>query len=239
MSAGWSPSFANGAISWSRASGRTSPASSSSSRSARSTSFSGWTRSGASAARNSARGSSPRPAWPWCRAPGSGTIAMCGCRTRPRRTCSRRRWIELSGSRRNSRTRDGGRGTGEGCCNKGRTVATKWFEERSRRTETSCVRKLDSLQAWTVARQVARSAYRLTLDPPLNRHFGLTDQIRRAAASIPANIAEGYALGTTAQFIRFLRIALGSGTELCTHLELVRDLALAPTEGVAEALELR
>jgi len=100
------------------------------------------------------------------------------------------------------------------------------------------VRKLDSLQAWIVGRQVAQSAYRLTLDPPLNRHFGLTDQIRRAAASIPANIAEGYALGTTAQFIRFLRIALGSGTELCTHLELVRDLALAPAVGVAEALEL-
>jgi len=100
------------------------------------------------------------------------------------------------------------------------------------------VRKLDSLQAWTVGRKVARSAYRLTLDPPLNRHFGLADQIRRAAASIPANIAEGYALGTTAQFIRFLRIALGSGTELCTHLELVRDLGLASTESTAEALEL-
>src|SRR5207248_9727952 len=100
---------------------------------------------------------------------------------------------------------DGGRGPGDGCRNKGGPVATKWCDESSRRTETSRVRKLDSLQAWTVARQVARTAYRLTRDPPLNRHFGLTDQIRRAAASIPANIAEGYALGTTARFVRFLR----------------------------------
>jgi four helix bundle protein len=85
---------------------------------------------------------------------------------------------------------------------------------------------------------MARVAYRLTLDPPLSRHYGLADQIRRAAASIPANIAEGYALGTTPQFIRFLRIALGSGTELCTHLELVRDLELAPAKSVDEALVL-
>ncbi len=100
------------------------------------------------------------------------------------------------------------------------------------------MRKLDSLEAWTCARLVARAAYRLTLDGPLNRHFGLADQIRRAAASIPANIAEGYALGTTPQFMRFLRIALGSSTELCTHLELVQDLQLASAERVAEALKL-
>ena len=100
------------------------------------------------------------------------------------------------------------------------------------------MRKLDSLEAWTCGRAVARMAYRLTLKPPLSRHFGLVDQIRRAAASIPANIAEGYALGTTAQFIRFLRIALGSGTELCTHLELVRDLGIAPADAIEEAIKL-
>src|SRR5207249_12295822 len=55
-------------------------------------------------------------------------------------------------------------------------------------------------------------------------HFGLSDQIRRASASIPANIAEGYAMGTTPQFIKFLRIALGSATELATHSSLRRIL---------------
>lgn len=97
------------------------------------------------------------------------------------------------------------------------------------------MKKLDSLEAWSNGKAVARAAYRLTLQTPLSRHYGLADQIRRAAASIPANIAEGYALGTTPQFIRFLRIALGSATELSTHLELARDMELAATE---EALAL-
>ena len=100
------------------------------------------------------------------------------------------------------------------------------------------MRKLDSLEAWNCGRQVSRQAYKLTLQPPLSRHFGLADQIRRAAASIPANIAEGYAMGTTPQFIRFLRISLGSATELSTHLELVRDLGLAEQEQLEEALRL-
>ena len=57
-------------------------------------------------------------------------------------------------------------------------------------------------------------------------HYALVDQIRRAAISVPANIAEGYALGTTSQWVRLNRIALGSAVELKTHLELLRDLEL-------------
>ena len=100
------------------------------------------------------------------------------------------------------------------------------------------MRKLDSLEAWNCGRQTSRSAYKLTLQPPLSRHFGLSDQIRRASASIPANIAEGYAMGTTPQFIRFLRIALGSATELATHLELAKDLELAARDRLEEAIQL-
>ena len=100
------------------------------------------------------------------------------------------------------------------------------------------VRKLNSLETWQTSRALARAAYRLTLDEPLSRQFGLADQIRRAAASIPANIAEGYALGTTSQFVRCLRIALGSTTELVTHLELVSELELAPLKPTRSALEL-
>ena len=86
--------------------------------------------------------------------------------------------------------------------------------------------KLESLQAWTNGRQLAREAYGLTLTAPLRQHFGLADQIRRAAAAVPANIAEGYALVTRPQFLRCLRIALGSAAELRTHLDLVVDLGL-------------
>jgi len=99
------------------------------------------------------------------------------------------------------------------------------------------VRRLESLEAWKVARQLAGAAYRLTLHPPLSRHFALADQIRRAAPSIPANIAEGYSLATKPQFVRCLRIALGSATELRTHLELVQELELSPEKPTAETLK--
>jgi four helix bundle protein len=81
-------------------------------------------------------------------------------------------------------------------------------------------------------------AYRLTLEGQLARHFALADQIRRAAAAIPANIAEGYALATTPQFVRCLRIALGSATELHTHLELAAELGLASSEDAKPAIDL-
>src|SRR5947208_12106002 len=98
-------------------------------------------------------------------------------------------------------------------------------------------RRLESLEAWRAARQLAVIAYRLTLEPPLSRHFSLADQIRRAAPSVPANVAEGYGLATRPQFVRCLRIALGSAMELRTHLEIVQDLdPFAKPEPGAEAM---
>jgi four helix bundle protein len=100
------------------------------------------------------------------------------------------------------------------------------------------VHKLTSLVAWRKSRELSRSAYRLTLEGKLSKHFGLADQIRRAAAAIPANIAEGYALATTPQFIRCLRIALGSATELSTHLELAAEMDLITQEDAKQAILL-
>ena len=100
------------------------------------------------------------------------------------------------------------------------------------------MRKLESLQAWQTGKALSRAAYRLTLKPPLSRHFGLADQIRRAAVSVPANIAEGYALGTTPQFIRYLKISLGSAKELATHLELVGEFELAAMDATRRAAGL-
>ena len=95
---------------------------------------------------------------------------------------------------------------------------------------------MESLEAWKVARRLSGTAYRLTLEPPLSRHFALADQIRRAAPSIPANIAEGYGLATKPQFVRCLRIAPGSATELRTHLELVQELELSSAQPTEDAL---
>src|SRR5207244_10015477 len=101
------------------------------------------------------------------------------------------------------------------------------------------MRRLESLEAWRAARQLAVIAYRLTLEPPLSRHFSLADQIRRAAPSVPANVAEGYGLATRPQFVRCLRIALGSAMELRTHLEIVMDLSLYSVMSVADVLTRR
>ncbi len=60
--------------------------------------------------------------------------------------------------------------------------------------------------------------------------YGLTSQIRRSCASIPANIAEGCGRDGTAELARFLQIAMGSASELEYHILLAHDLALLNTE---------
>lgn len=88
------------------------------------------------------------------------------------------------------------------------------------------MRQLESLDAYRTAHHLAAQAYSLTQVAPLSRHFALMDQIRRACISVPANIAEGYALGSTPQFIRCLRISLGSAAELRSHLDIAKRLEL-------------
>jgi len=100
------------------------------------------------------------------------------------------------------------------------------------------MRKLQHLDAWRGAQQLARSAYLLTMALTVSKHFGLIDQIRRAAPSVPANIAERYALGSTPQFVRCLKIALGSATELLTHLTLLQSLNLVPEHDLQQCIEL-
>ncbi len=100
------------------------------------------------------------------------------------------------------------------------------------------VKKVERLDTGRCAQELAYRAYRLTLSSQLSRHFALIDQIRRAALSVPANIAEGYALGTTPQFLRGLKIALGSNTELYSHLAVLARLELVPTNDVHAVIDL-
>jgi four helix bundle protein len=94
--------------------------------------------------------------------------------------------------------------------------------------------RLNTLKAWIQAKQVARDAYRLSMDKPLCQHFRLADQIRGAANSVPANIIEGYALGTRPQLVRCLRIAFASACELSWHLEMARDMDLVQPDKAAK-----
>lgn len=83
------------------------------------------------------------------------------------------------------------------------------------------------LDVWQTSMDLAILIYSLTKRLPDTEKFGLAVQMRRAAVSIPSNIAEGAARGTSPEFARYLYIARGSAAELETQLELVRRLGLA------------
>ena len=82
------------------------------------------------------------------------------------------------------------------------------------------------LKVWQKAHALVLEAYRVTGKFPRDERYGLTSQLRRAAASIPSNVAEGCGRGTDADFARFVQIALGSSSELEYWLLLSRDLEL-------------
>lgn len=81
-----------------------------------------------------------------------------------------------------------------------------------------------NLDVWRKAHELTLAAYRVTKAFPSDERFGLTSQIRRAASSVPANIAEGCGRRGDAEFHRFLQMAMGSASELEYHLLLSHDL---------------
>ena len=88
------------------------------------------------------------------------------------------------------------------------------------------IQSYQELEVWQRARSLVKAVYRLTDTFPASERFGLTAQMRRAAVSIPSNIAEGWGRHYPAEFIQFLRTANGSRVELETQLILSQDLAL-------------
>ncbi|HBO44588.1 MAG TPA: four helix bundle protein, partial [Planctomycetaceae bacterium] len=80
------------------------------------------------------------------------------------------------------------------------------------------------LRVWQLGMQLAEDVYRLANGFPKHETYGLRSQIERAAVSIPANIAEGHAIGSTKDFARYLGIAQGSLAELETHLMLAQRM---------------
>ncbi len=80
------------------------------------------------------------------------------------------------------------------------------------------------LIVWDKAHQFVLSVYRLSNNFPKNEMYGLTSQIRRAAISIPANIAEGFKKKTKPDKARFLNIAQASLEECRYYLILIKDL---------------
>src|SRR3990170_6589481 len=88
------------------------------------------------------------------------------------------------------------------------------------------LRSYKELKVWQKGMELAIEVYIVTKKFPKEELYGLTSQIRRAAFAIPANIAEGYARGHIADYIRFLRIAFSSGAELETHLLIAKRVGI-------------
>lgn len=84
---------------------------------------------------------------------------------------------------------------------------------------------------------LAENCYRLTRAFPKAEMFGLTSQIRRAAASVPANIADGHGRESTQTFVQYLRISQGPLKELETHLLLAGRIGLLDEPALAVPIE--
>ena len=97
------------------------------------------------------------------------------------------------------------------------------------------IRDYRDLRVWQLAMELAVSIYTGTERFPPDERFGLTNQLRRAAVSVPSNIAEGNARNSTADYLRFLRFSRGSLAEIHTQLVLARRLDYLD-DGMVEAM---
>jgi len=99
------------------------------------------------------------------------------------------------------------------------------------------IKSYKDLKVWQVAIDMVVDIYRLTGKFPRNESFGLASQIQRATVSIPSNIAEGHARGTSREFHHYLSITLGSTAELETQLIIASKLGYLEQTTANEMLE--
>ena len=92
------------------------------------------------------------------------------------------------------------------------------------KSEMGNVKSHEDLTVWKMSIDFVTDIYRITKDFPREEIYGLTSQLRRAAVSIPSNIAEGAARHSTKEYIQFLYISLGSIAEVETKLIIAKKL---------------
>ena len=93
------------------------------------------------------------------------------------------------------------------------------------------------LKVWQLGMRLAKDVYLLTRGFPKHEVYGLSSQVLRSVVSIPANIAEGHARGSTKELLHHVSIAQGSLAETETHLLLAESLEYAPHDQIAPLLE--
>lgn len=94
------------------------------------------------------------------------------------------------------------------------------------------------LEAWQLSMTLVERTYQITSMFPPSERFGAASQLRRAAISIPSNLAEGHCRRTTNAYLNHVSIALGSHGELCTLLEISQRVGLMTTEPTAQLTPL-
>ena len=99
------------------------------------------------------------------------------------------------------------------------------------------IRNFRDLRVWQVAMDLVEQIYRSTAGFPRQETFGLTAQMRRAAVSIPSNIAEGHTREHRGEYLHHLSIAQGSLAELQTHLEIANRLKYCSAKQIGPMLE--
>jgi len=103
-------------------------------------------------------------------------------------------------------------------------------------------KRLEEIEVWKRGCRLTVDLFKLTSNNSFEREWGMRDQIRRAAASIPANVAEGFERESNAEFKRFLMIARGSCGELRTHIYISEAVGLMTKEEarrlIAECIEV-
>ncbi|MEA2010261.1 MAG: four helix bundle protein [Actinomycetota bacterium] len=92
------------------------------------------------------------------------------------------------------------------------------------------------LDVWKESRIFVTHVYALTRPFPSDERFGLTSQLRRAAVSIPSNIAEGAGRAGDRSFAHFLRIAIGSASEVEAQLQIAKDLCFGSGDDLETAI---
>lgn len=94
------------------------------------------------------------------------------------------------------------------------------------------------LKVWQKSIDLVVEIYRFTKLFPKEELYGITNQIRRAAVSIPSNIAEGYSRKHRQEYSQFIRVAFGSGAELETQLLIAKKLKFVPSQEFQKSEEL-
>lgn len=99
-------------------------------------------------------------------------------------------------------------------------------------------RSYKDLQVWEKSIQLVKAIYLVTERFPQSEKFGLVDQLRRAAVSVPSNIAEGYGRNSSKERSQFISVARGSGAEVEAQLTVAKELGFIPADEFTKTEQL-